>query len=249
MQMAVKTKAVEHTSSNPLPFGSKPESASMEPETAPSIPSKLAIIIQQGEFNAELTKLVEELLRKATNLRAWGFRHNRHDFYVLSSDTFTLAYDLKTHKWSRWDSFGKPYFRAHLGVQLGGAVYGADAAGNSIWQLVEGYDDDGLTVVREVTGGLAMTSLQNTPLSTMAVKVNAGWSRTYGIEPFLEIRWSDDLGFTWSDYYQVGMGMTGEYKTDLRLRSLGQMQRPGREFEFRFSHPARFRLDYAVVNE
>ncbi len=84
---------------------------------------------------------------------------------------------------------------------------------------------------------------------SLAVRVNAGWSPEYGFEPRLEFRWSDDQGATWSNYRSISLGDRGVYDKDTLVRSLGLIRRPGRNFEFRFSDLARFRLDYAAINE
>lgn len=41
------------------------------------------------------------------------------------------------------------------------------------------------------------------------------------IEPLINLRWSDDGGYTWSNYYTRGMGKTGEYRKRVIWRRLG----------------------------
>lgn len=207
-----------------------------------------AVVLAQGSVSKISTGSEEELLKTANNLRAWTFRHNRHDFYILTSDEFTLAYDLQRNEWSRWDSLGMNYWRAHLGAMSASTPYSGDGVTNALWMLTAGYGDDGDPVVREVSGLLNHNG-KAIQCASLYVRVNAGWSPTYGFEPILEVRWSDDQGGTWSDYVQMSLGDKGVYTTDVVYRSLGLIVRPGREFQFRFTDMATFRLDYATVNE
>lgn len=191
---------------------------------------------------------VEEKLKVATNLRAYGFRKNRHDFYVLTGDDFTYVYDITRKEWSRWSTYLQDYWYAHLGLMVDSVVYTGSAVDNKIWKLEEGYTDDGLPVVREVSG-VVLNNGKAMKCSVVYVRVNSGWAPDYNIEPQLELRWSDDQGSSWSNYISISMGRKGQYKTDTIFRSLGLIERPGRNFEIRFSSPATIRIDCAVMNE
>lgn len=207
-----------------------------------------SVVLAQGQVTKISNPSVEELLRGATTLRAWFFRHNRHDFYILTSDTFTLAYDLTRNGWSRWDTYLQDTWQAHLGLQSGFDVYAGDSLTGNLWKLEEGESDNGNPVIREVSGTIDHPG-KYLPCSNVFARVNAGWSPTYGFQPSLELRWSDDQGATWSDYMVASLGDKGIYSTDVTFRSLGMIFRPGRTFEFRFADIARFRLDYASMNE
>jgi len=207
-----------------------------------------AVVIAQGSVKKISNEAIEEFLKTATNTRAWSFRMNRHDFYILSSDQGTFAFDLGRGEWSRWDTYGKEYWIAHIGIQDGIFVYAGSDADSRIFVLEEGFDDDGLPVVREVSGLVANPG-KPTQCASVSVRVNAGWSDSYDQEPQLELRWSDDQAATWSDYVFIGLGTKGNYTADTIFRSLGLIPRPGRVFEFRFAGRSRFRLDYATMNE
>lgn len=207
-----------------------------------------SVVVAQGQVAKISNPSVEELLRTATNLRAWFFRHNRHDFYVLTGEEFTIVYDLVRNSWSRWDTYLQDNWQAHLGLQSGFNVYSGDSITGDIWKLDEGISDNGNPVIREVSGTVDNEG-KHLPCNNVFARVNAGWSPIYGFIPTLELRWSDDQGGTWSNYMSAPLGDKGTYNTDVVYRSLGLIFRPGRTFEFRFSDPARFRLDYASMNE
>lgn len=207
------------------------------------------VVQAQGTPSKVSNESVDELLRSATNLRAWGFSYNRHSFYILTADQFTVAFDLDTSTWSRWDSYLLVNWKAHLGTQKDSMVYAGDYTSANIYLLEEGVADVNDPVVREIQGRVPLTTSQNYKCYSVSVRVNSGWSPSYGFEPTLEIRWSDDQRGTWSPYVRSSLGDRGQYATDVVFRSLGLIVRPGRDFEFRFSDKARFRIDYATMNE
>lgn len=192
---------------------------------------------------------VEELLRAdSTNLRGWYYKHFRHSFYILTGNTFTVVYDFDTQTWSRWDTYGKTFWDAHLGCQNDSRVFCGSSVTNEVWQLEEGILDVALPVIREASGFIGHTG-REASCTSVSVTVNAGWSPDYNMDPILELRWSDDLGATWSNYARASLGRRGVYRQDALYRSLGLLRTPGRTFELRFSEPARIRIDAVKMNE
>lgn len=206
-----------------------------------------AVVRAQGSPAKISNESVEEILKTADSLTAWLFRYNRHDFYVLSSPLFTLVYDLATSIWSRWDTYNLPFWIAQSGVQIKSTVYAGDSTSNRVYKLLEGVDDNGLPVVREVSGFVAGNARPVT-VGEVVVYVNAGWSNSYVIEPILELRWSDNLGATWSNYVQATLGVKGAYDQAVVYRSLGLLRSAGRIFEFRIADFVRFRIDGCTLN-
>lgn len=208
-----------------------------------------SVVIAQGQITKVSDESVEENLKSATNLRAWTFRHNRHDFVVFTCEEFSLVLDLDNGSWAKWDTYLLLNWQAHLGLQDGFDVYAGDSETNQIWTLTaDGISDGPNPIIREVSGAVDNQG-KGVPCNNVFAKVNVGWSPVYGFEPVLELRWSDDQGGTWSNYAQAPLGDRGEYRTQVIFRSLGIINRPGRVFEFRFSDFAKFRLDYASMNE
>lgn len=207
-----------------------------------------AVVKSQGAPEKVSNESVEEILKTSEDISAWGFRYNRHDFLLINSPVFTLVYDITMGAWARWDTYQLNYWVAQSGAQIESAVYCGDATTNKIYTLEEGVDDNGLPVIREVAGFLSNYK-GPIPCQEVVAYVNSGWSPSYNIEPFLELRWSDDLGATWSDYVSASLGQRGDYQRSVCFRSLGQVQDPGRIFEFRISDFVRFRIDYVMMNE
>lgn len=207
-----------------------------------------SVVMAQGGVRRIANESVEEALKGAINPRAWVFRTNRHDFYVLTTNKFTYVYDITRGEWSRWDTYEQDVWYAHLGLQDRGVPYAGSSVDGKIYRLVEGTDDDGLSVVREVSG-LVVNPGKPLQCSSVLAVVNSGWSASYDYEPRLELRWSDDFGATWSEYVYLGLGVKGQYWKSAIFRSLGLIPQGSRIFEFRFAEKARFRIDYANMNE
>lgn len=207
-----------------------------------------AVVMAQGVPSRVSNESVEEVLKTSDNLSSWVFRYSRHDFYVINSDLFTLVLDMTTGLWSQWSTYMTPYWVAQNGLQVGSTIRAGDISSNKIYILEEGLGDDTLPVIREVSGFLPNTG-KTAPCNEVIAYVNTGWSPSYTLNPVLEMRWSDDLGTTWSDYYPASIGERGEYARTVSYRSLGLIKIPGRVFEFRMSDFTRFRLDFCMMNE
>ena len=212
------------------------------------VTDKREVVLGQGVPTKISNIAVEEKLRNGTNFRAWAFRAAKNDFYVLTTDEATLVFDLTKKTWAIWDSYEMMNWRAHLGIQYKDKTYAGDLLTGTVWQLGDGDSDEGISILREVSGFVNLEGNQE-PCYNVNLRVNSGWSPSYTEAPDVELRWSDDGGFTWSAYRRASFGVRGEYDKDITFRSLGNMFRPGREFEVRFSAPVSFRLDYATMND
>ena len=212
------------------------------------VTDKREVVLGQGVPTKISNIAVEEKLRDGTNFRAWAFRAAKNDFYVITTDQTTLAYDLTKKTWAVWDTYEMVNWRAHLGIQYQDNTYAGDSLSGIVWVLGDGDSDDGISILREVSGFVNLEGNQE-PCYNVNLRVNSGWSPSYTEAPDVELRWSDDGGFNWSAYRRASFGFKGDYSKDITFRSLGNMNRPGREFEVRFSAPVSFRLDYATMND
>jgi hypothetical protein len=208
------------------------------------------VVLAQGQPNKVSTEAVEEDLRTATNLRGWAFRRNRADFYVLTFDQGTWVFNMSTPSWNKWDSFGYPYFRGHLGIQDGIIAYAADSDSANIYKLGQNAEDFGTDpIISQASGFVPWTGKQQ-PCFSVNVRADVGWAPSYDSpDQWIALKWSDDYGFTWSEPMHLSMGEKGQYDTDISFRSLGLIKRPGRLFELSYSGLQNFRIDYATMNE
>lgn len=208
------------------------------------------VVLAQGIPAKISNESVEELLKRSNNFTAWTFRTNRHDFYVLTTDNETLVFDLTLGTWYRWNSYLKNVWEAFSGVQIEDDIYVINQTGGSIYKLTNNPIDNSVDyIVCEVSGFMPNNTNNSVVCNAITLFVNYGFSSTYSSGPLIELKFSDDGGATWTEYYQGSLGLKGGYDTTVRYRSLGSFNRPGRYIELRFSELSTFRLDGATLND
>lgn len=208
------------------------------------------VVLAQGQPNKISNESIEEILTTATNLRAWTFRRNRVDFYVLTFDQGTLVFNISTPSWNRWDSFGHEYFRGHLGLVDRAVTFAGDSENGNLYSLDQNAEDFGTDPIICQMSGFVPWNGKQQPCHSVNIRTNVGWTPSYiSPEQIIELKWSNDYGFTWSEPQQISMGGKGQYGTDVTFRSLGLIERPGRLFEISFTGLQNFRIDYATMNE
>jgi hypothetical protein len=212
-------------------------------------PSK-EVVLSQGVPSKISNEAIEEVLKKATTFTAWTFRTNRHDFYILNTDIATLVYDITSNLWYRWSSYQKDFWNAISGIHINDTVYAVTNFDGKVYKLTyETQVSGGEYLVCEVGGFIPNNTRTPAACSDITLYVNTGSSNSYIDDPLVELRWSDDGGKNWSAYIQGSMGLQGLYSTNVSFRSLGQIKRPGRHIEVRFSELQSFRLDGATLND
>jgi hypothetical protein len=87
------------------------------------------------------------------------------------------------------------------------------------------------------------TALQVNPAGV----VNALQPQPHLREPLVLLRWSDDGGHTWSNYYEQGLGLTGNYLKRAIWRRLGRSR--NRIYEISCDDPVALRIVDAYVND
>ena len=208
------------------------------------------VILSQGHPSKISNESIEELLRLSKTFTAWTFRVNRHDFYVLTTDTQTIVYDLNTSSWFRWSSYNKDTWDAFSGVQINGISYVINQTGGNIYNLsTANVDKTSDYIVCEVGGFIPNNINGGISCNSITLYMNYGTSLSYTKGPLIELRWSDDGGNTWTPYYQRNVGTRGYYDNSIRFRSLGNFPRPGRHIELRFSELSNIRIDGATMND
>jgi hypothetical protein len=214
------------------------------------VSSNREVILAKGVPSKISNESIEELLKPCTSFVGWSFRRAKHDFYVLTTETVTVVYDLNLDLWFRWFNYGQNTWSAYTGVQVNDVTYTISGKTTTLEKLEEGFEDyDDQYIICEVSGFVPISSQKSEPCSGVTLLMNFGSSGSYVVNPIVELRWSDDSGFSWSTYVQGQSGLAGEYSSDIRFRSLGLIRKPGRYFEIRFTDVESFRLDGAIMNE
>jgi hypothetical protein len=185
--------------------------------------SQLAGLVVYGEGNAV-----------STRQRAWGFVLDGHPFYVLDlGQEGTFVYDLSTQQWSEFKTQGYTGWNMKSGTMwdVPNRILGADSTNPYVWELDpdETLDEGFRDIIHEVTGKIQRRSRNFVSMSALRLGVSLGKTLSSAASD-LKLRFSDDDGNTWSDYYTFSI-TPGDYTQDVTFDSLGAFMSPGRVLE------------------
>lgn len=173
-----------------------------------------------------------------TDAVAWTYQQDGHSFYVLNfpSGDATWVYDAATGMWHE---------RAYIGTlaQDTGALHRArpnthsfafgkhivgDYETGYLYQLdATVFEDDGRQIQRLRRAPYINNEDKRINFSKFELAMEVGQGNAVGgeappVDPQISLRWSDDGGYTWSNYHTVSMGVSGAYRTRVIWRRLGQ---------------------------
>lgn len=178
-----------------------------------------------------------------TTIRGGTFTVDGHAFVVFSCSAFTWAYDIKERRWherksrhlNRWKAevFINAFGRWLVGTVDDGNLYEIDMSAR-----LEG-SDLMVTTARSVQMGDAPDRASVYEVEFNFVTGRAALSGTVPqTAPFLEVRYSDDGGATWSMPRQISLGAHGQYSKRCRAFRFGRTgAKWGRIWEWTCSDP------------
>ncbi len=185
---------------------------------------------------------IEEQISNSSACSAWTYVAAGHTFYVMTLDTETQVFDVATGEWHQAKLFGSDTF-VTTGLFTGSQTFVGIA--NKICTLTDRADDDGDPMERIFTA-YAPTQKPGR-CDAVEFQVSPG-TAPIGQECFIQMRWSDDEGRTWSAWRTTSLGTEGSYRTRARFRRLGMIDAPGRVFEGRVADPAVIRVSGVEMN-
>lgn len=195
---------------------------------------------------------VSEDIRKvsAGELRAWAFGHDQHVYYVLSSDSWTWVFDRATKLWTRFNSKGYDYWRAHLGCDTSGTVLAIDANPGTgyVFKVSSDYLTDNGDEIRHRFPVLYETWKDRPICANVRLFGAVGVGNADFPDPVAYMRFSDDRGRSWSDWEESYLGEQGDGFAELWWHRLGQIRPPGRIFEFESFDGVVTRYDHVEMN-
>lgn len=201
---------------------------------------------------------IEDALRRCTTISATtaiAFTFEGHPFYVLNiPGQGSFAYDVAggpNGEWAEWESYGRTVFRGRVAAQIDGAVYIGDDTTNAIYTLAKGTHQDVGGQLRRIASAFAEVDTGRPRCNVIALTCAKGVGNTIdpGLNPLVEMKFSDDMGKTWSPWRSGALGKIGEYDTKVWWRRLGLMRSPGRVFEFRCADPVLATFSHLTINE
>lgn len=204
--------------------------------------------VPQAISMPSLSKRIAALTAPAqANLFALSVVLNGHPYYVLTSPgNWTWAYDVSQKSWIEWRSQGQSNFRA---ASFDGFLAG-DGFSGALMAFIEG-------VFTDLDGPLERVIPAYLPLAAGSIRCNnlilncsrgVGLPSGYGVDPVVEMRFSDHEGADWSIWQETPIGELGNKATMAIWTALGAISAPGRLFEFRCTDPVEFNAFYATFN-
>lgn len=199
------------------------------------------VVFDQAPYNTPVQSEVAALVVWAPGAqtdnrsRAWTFILDGHTFYVLDLGAEgTFLYDTITQEWCQFQTEGYTGWNFRNGITWGSdnRIVGADTLNALVWELIPDLPlDEGFKeITHTVTGGVATRS--RAYISCSAVTITGSMGAQDSVLPVdFKMRFSDDGGNTWSDYF-VSTMVPEDYGGEAAWRSLGSFNRPGRVFEF-----------------
>ncbi len=229
------------------------------------------VIYRSGSAPSRVSSnAIEDKLRQCgsiANATALVATFEGHEFYALNLPGIgTYAYDISRigasvstygdsslrGEWDEWQSWGQPTFRGAcaLAVNDGQALVGDDATGD-VWSMQMGvYTDAGGPLTRQASAFVKIE--EGAPRCTGLVLhcvMGVGNATGLGVNPTVEMRYSDDLGRTFSRWLGAPLNPVGVYGPPRAMwQRLGTMRAPGRLIEVRCSDPVNVVFSHLELN-
>lgn len=167
--------------------------------------------------------------------RCWWFTFDGHTMYVMDLGAEgTYVYDTVTKQWARWYTDGfSGQWNMKAGTMWGSLrIVAGDSISGEVWVVDPNNPmDEGWRTMRHVvTGGIMLRGRVYVGMSQLRLVGSAGnITADTGTAP-VSMRFSDDMGQTWTDPFEVVV-TEGEFDEETSWRSLGSFMEPGRVIE------------------
>lgn len=204
--------------------------------------------------------------------RAFTWTDYGHKVFYLTVGDLTLGYDAATGKWHRRESYGVGRWRADSMVFCYGLWLAGDYRDNRLYAVdwATYTEDDQPLVARRVSGVLSNNQDRMT-VHGFELIMDTGFGRSAGDELLITendefivtedgdrfivgsvggdfkvtLRYSDDGGYTWSNFRERSLGALGRYGTRLEFFRLGQFRQ--RVWDIQIASPVKRDLLGAVM--
>jgi hypothetical protein len=181
-----------------------------------------------------------------SDLRAWVYPWNGSLFYTLTTSSGTFQFNVATQQWNTVSSYGRGFWRAHLGLFYDGQVIAGDDELGRLWKLNGSLFEDGGDVVERRWTVLMDEQLM---IDNMVLDVSTGEATILQPEQVCEFRVSRDQGSTFGDWRQMSLGLTGQYRKRVAARRIGLIDGDGGLIDYRMTDPSIFRVSSIRLNE
>lgn len=162
-------------------------------------------------------------------LRAWSFKQDDHEFYVLQASLATYVYDKLTEQWCQWKSPNSGYWQAIDGVDWNGINVACDPDSGNLYKIdPSGRLDYGTTPITSVVyGGLTDRFRDSVPAYMLEIAISQASPAGGSVTAAITLDSYDTL--SWVNHGSVTASSVGT-ATWPRFYGLGQISAPGRLF-------------------
>lgn len=195
----------------------------------------------------DLDRLIEDVSDKET-LDACAYTVSGHPKWVLSSDDWTWEFDLNTQKWNERKSYQAARWRGVGSFNAFGKWLCGDIDSGNILEITRSaQDEDGEPLIAEVWSA----PVHKFPSRIRCPRVDFDFSMGVGsvsgadpneVDPVIEISYSDDGGYTFSNPRSHKLGRRGKPLTRISQFNNGMTGPQGRIWKIHMSDPRHFGL-------
>lgn len=200
------------------------------------------IAAQGAQFQVISTKAIENSINGYSDITdAIGFVYQQlgHSFYVLIFPTGneTWVYDFTEKAWHRRKGYSLGRHRMQHHVYFNGKhVVGDYENGNIYWLDMDKYTDNGTTIERiRTTQHIHTDSDENVFYRNVRLDMEVGVGNSDEKDPQVLLRYSDDGGYTWSNWMYRDLGAIGDRDLQINFRNL--VRSKDREFQIKVTDP------------
>lgn len=177
-----------------------------------------------------------------TTLRAFVYVVAGHPTFVLSSPSWTWAYDLRTGEWHERASFGQSLWRAAHSVKFQGRWLVGDLLSGKLHELSEAaYTEAGAPIVMRIESGPVKAFPNRLRILSAAFDITAvadPFGPPEAQSPRAGISWSHDGAAAWSGAaLSRPLGVSGDYRAMPRVNRCGISSHHGTRFRVETSAP------------
>jgi len=171
------------------------------------------------------------------------------EFFILT-DKDTASYVFDGANWYRWNRYQNLSLSIVGTIVKDGVTYAGDMSSGSVYRFDSTVNaDTEAHIDRIVSGYYPLSSGKARNSSAVLMSSRAPGGLTTVVDPQVEMRYSDDGGYEFSEWMAESMGGIGEYWVKPTWRALGQRSAFGRVYQVRCAENVPFCPQNLVLDE
>jgi len=171
---------------------------------------------------------IDRILNDATDLTAataFSFMTNGHQFYVITMDDKTYAFDLNTQVWSQLKGENITRYNGEMATSFVNAIVVADYNAGKLYRMSDSvYTFNGDEIAMEIVGKVISNNREYLTIDEVLVDMESGVGNQNGsyTDPQIMLSISKDQGHTFPIERWADLGAVGDYTNRAVWRRLGR---------------------------